>query len=127
MPVLTGLAVVGIVIEGVDYDFTCEEFSLEVENQTEDGSGVNIRWEEAVAVKSRWSGNGEFKANDLAASLLVKAASSDILCTFFLDTGLETVTGDVLLTNVGRRLQNAGIQRVPVSLQGASAPVITPT
>jgi hypothetical protein len=127
MPVYTGLAVLSIALNGVNYAATCEDFELTVENQTEDSSGLNQRWEEAVGVKSRWSGQGNTKANDSYASLLVIAASNDIEIPFAMDTGLETITGNVILSNVGRQLRNAGIQMVPISVQGVGAPVITPT
>lgn len=123
----TALAVVNITLEAVDYAGVCEDFDLDIENQTEDGSGLNQRWEDAVATKSRWSGSGNFKVDDGVSSLLVKAASSDIAVTVAIDYGLETVTGAAIVTRTARQVRNGGIQMVSLSLQGAGAPVVTPT
>ena len=123
--VVSGLAVVSVSIEGTDYDVVCEDFTAEIENQQEDGSGVNSRWESAVTVKSRWNGSGNFKADDTLPSLLAKAASSDVEVDFVLNTGTDTITGTANLERVGRVIRNAGLQMVPISLRGVGAPVIS--
>ena len=121
MSVLTGLAVVTTTIEGVNYVGVCEDFTVTPANQLEDSSGVNARWEVPVAVKSSWTGSGNFKADDALASLAAKCVSSDIEVTFSLDTGSDTFSGTALLENVGHSIRNKGIQMRSVSLRGSGA------
>jgi hypothetical protein len=127
MAAYSGLAVVSITLEGVNYAATCEDFELTFENQTEDSSGLNQRWESAIAVKSRWSGQGNFKVNDSFASLLIIGVGNDVEVTVAVDTGLGTISGSAIISSVGRQLRNAGIQMVPLSLQGVGTPTVTPT
>lgn len=121
---ITGLATVYIRIEGVDYAPVCEDFDVEPENQTEDGSGGNQRWEDHVAVKSRWTATGTLKADDTLASLLAKIVSNDILVTVSWDDGVETFDGNALLTRAGKQFRNGAINMIPFSLQGCGAPIV---
>jgi hypothetical protein len=123
--VLSGLAVVSVEINSVDYDLVCDDCTVEVENAVESSEGVNVRWETVIAVKSRWSATGTFKADDTLASLLALAAGADIEHAFELDTGEEQLAGTVLLERVGRAVRNGAIQTVPLTLRGSGALTVT--
>jgi hypothetical protein len=125
MAVLSGLAVVSVEINSVDYDLVCDDCTVEVENAVESSEGVNVRWETVIAVKSRWSATGTFKADDTLASLLALAAGADIEHAFELDTGEEQLAGTVLLERVGRAVRNGAIQTVPLTLRGSGALTVT--
>jgi hypothetical protein len=125
MAVLSGLAVVSVEINSVDYDVVCDDCTVEVENSVESSEGVNSRWETVIAVKSRWSATGTFKADDTLASLLALAAGADIEHAFELDTGEEQLAGTVLLERVGRAVRNGAIQTVPLTLRGSGALTVT--
>jgi hypothetical protein len=125
MAVLSGLAVVSVEINSVDYDVVCDDCTVEVENSVESSEGVNSRWETVIAVKSRWSATGTFKADDTLASLLALAAGADVEHAFELDTGEEQLAGTVLLERVGRAVRNGAIQTVPLTLRGSGALTVT--
>lgn len=108
---------------GVSYLGLLENAELFVENQTEDGSGVNERWGDPEIVGSNWRFEGENHIETLAS--IVSEAIGDGLLTFVWNSGANTYTGNVLITTASHQGNRRAMQKERWTAQGKSTPVVS--
>jgi hypothetical protein len=100
-----------------------ENAEVLVENQTEDGSGVNEPWSEAEIVGKSW--RIEYEGHIATVAALMSEAADDGAVTVAITTGANQYAGNGIVRTASHQTNRRSLQKQRVTIEGAGALTIT--